>query len=156
MRDSAAMIGLQARLSTLLSDPQRRTRAMAQLRPWFERMEADPMAHAPLLAAAERVLAEPQVLLIRSHEDAARRAAFLGVLRSVGAAGREVVVTSEQSDPDELPQRLPIAAHHSRGSEHSAAFVCGTRSCSHSLETPYALQRFLMGSERPSGGPRAA
>ncbi len=114
------------------------------------------MGHASLLASAERVLAEPQVLLVWSHDDAARRAAFLGVLRSVGAAGREVVVTSEDCDLEELPLRLPIAAHHRGGGERAAAYVCGSRACSRGLETPYALQRFLLGGVRPSGNPRAA
>jgi len=154
--DGAAWSLLLARLATLLSDPERRVRAMALLRPWFSRMEVDPMGHAALLAAAERVLAEPQVLLVWSHDDAARRAAFLGVLRSVGAAGREVVVTSEDCDLEELPLRLPIAAHHRGGADRAAAYVCGSRACSQGLETPYALQRFLMGGVRPSGNPRAA
>ncbi len=156
--DAAAWATLLARLATLLSDPQRRMRAMALIRPWFSRLELNPMAYAPLLAAAERVLAEPQVLLVWSHGDAARRAAFLGVLRSVGAPGREVVVTSDDCDLDELPQRLPIAAHHRQGSERAAAYVCGSRSCSRGLETPYALQRFLMG-DKPApeqGGAGAA
>jgi uncharacterized protein YyaL (SSP411 family) len=152
---TAAWASLLARLATLLSDPERRGRAMALLRPWMERMNEDPLDHAPLLVAAERVLAEPQVLLVWSHEDTARRAAFLSVLRGVGGTGREVVVTSQDSDIQELPARLPIAAHH-RGQERAATYVCGSRSCSRGLETPYALQRFLLGGSRRGGGPEAA
>ncbi len=155
-RDAAAWALLLARLSTLLSDPQRRTRAMALLRPWFSRLEIDPMGYASLLASAERVLADPQVLLVWSHDDTARRAAFLSVLRGVGSPGREVVVTGEGCDLDELPSRLPIAAHHRSGAERAATYVCGTRSCSRGLETPYALQRFLLSGRRPTGGPQAA
>ncbi len=114
------------------------------------------MGYASLLASAERVLAEPQVLLVWSHEDSARRAAFLGVLRGVGASGREVVVTSEGCDLDELPLRLPIAAHRRGKGEQAAAYVCGSRACSRGLETPYALQRFLLGSESPWMGPQVA
>jgi uncharacterized protein YyaL (SSP411 family) len=152
---TASWASLLARLATLLSDPQRRGRAMALLRPWMERLEEAPLDHGALLVAAERVLAEPQVLLVWSHEDAARRAAFLAVLRSVRGPGREVVVTCEDSDVGELPARLPIAAHH-RGQERAAAYVCGSRSCSRGLETPYALQRFLQGGHRSGGGPEAA
>lgn len=154
--DAAAWSVLLTRLATLLSDPQRRRRAMAMLRPWFPQLEANPLGHAGLLAAAERLLAEPQVLLVWSHDDAARRAAFLGVLRSVGASGREVVVTSEGCDLEALPQRLPIAAHHRAGAQRAAAYVCGSRACSRGIETPYALQRFLLGRSMPSSDPRAA
>ena len=154
--DTAAWCLLLARLATLLSDPQRRSRAMTLLRPWFSRLEEDPLGYPSLLAAAERVLAEPQVLLVWSHDDAARRAAFLSVLRGVGSPGREVVVTSDDCDLDALPMRLPIAAHRRRSEERAAAYVCGSQACSPGLETPYALRRFLVGDEKPFGDPRAA